>query len=82
MNTLTAIQGAPTRPALRYYGGKWRLAKWIIAHFPHHVTYVEPFGGAASVLLRKPPAFIDVYNDRNQRVVSFFRVLRLFGRQK
>jgi len=22
---------APSRPALRYYGGKWRLAPWIIS---------------------------------------------------
>lgn len=25
---------AITRPAIRYHGGKFRLAKWILAHFP------------------------------------------------
>lgn len=64
------------RPALRYFGGKWRLAPWIIEHFPGHTTYVEPFGGGASVLLRKPPAPIEVYNDLAGTVVNFFRVLR------
>ena len=37
----------PKRPALRYYGGKWNLAPWIISHFPKHLNYVEPCGGAA-----------------------------------
>jgi DNA adenine methylase len=66
----------PTRAALRYYGGKARLAPWIVAHLPPHVCYVEPFGGAASVLLRKPPAPCEVYNDLDGEIVGFFRVLR------
>jgi DNA adenine methylase len=67
---------APTRPALRYMGGKWRLAPWIVSHFPPHRTYVEPFGGAAGVLLRKPRAFQEIYNDMDGEIVALFRVLR------
>ena len=67
---------APKRPALRYYGGKWKLAPWIISHFPEHKNYVEPCGGAASVLLQKPRSPLETYNDLDGGVVNFFRVLR------
>jgi DNA adenine methylase len=67
---------APTRPILRYHGGKWKLAPWIITHLPPHAVYVEPFGGGASVLLRKPRCYAEVYNDLDGEVVNVFRVLQ------
>lgn len=67
---------AVTRPILRYHGGKWLLAPWIISQMPEHRIYVEPFGGAASVLLRKPRSYADVYNELDPEIVNVFRVLR------
>lgn len=69
-------RSAVTRAALRYFGGKWKLAEWILDYLPPHECYAEPFGGAMSVLLQKPPAKFEVYNDRDGEVCNFFRVLR------
>lgn len=66
----------PTRPVLRYHGGKWKLAPWVLAHFPAHKAYVEPYGGAASVLLQKPRVPTEVWNDLDGELVHLFGVLR------
>jgi DNA adenine methylase len=65
-----------TRAAVRYHGGKFRLAGAIIPLFPPHSRYVEPFGGGASVLLRKERRRHEIYNDLDDRVYNFFSVLR------
>jgi DNA adenine methylase len=64
------------RPVLRYHGGKWLLAPWISSHFGSHRVYVEPFGGAASVLMRKKRSHVEIYNDLWETVVNVFRILR------
>lgn len=68
-----------TRPILRYHGGKWRLAPWIIDHFPKHKVYTESFGGGGSVLLKKSRAYAEIYNDLDGEVVNLFRVMRDSG---
>lgn len=61
---------------IAWYGGKAYYAEWLIERFPDHRVYVEPFGGAANVLLRKPRSEVEVYNDIDDRVVNLFRVIR------
>src|SRR5438094_6371094 len=69
------------RPPVKWHGGKFYLCHRIIQHFPLHHTYLEPFGGAASVLLNKPPCPVEVYNDLDQRITRLFRVLRDHGQE-
>lgn len=64
-------------PVLKYYGSKFSLAQWITSFFPPHRHYVEPFGGAANVLLLKEPSKMETYNDLNNAIVNFFRMLRI-----
>jgi DNA adenine methylase len=52
------------------------MAPWIIGFLPDHDSYIEPYGGSAAVLLRKPRSPIEVYNDLDGDVVTFFRILR------
>lgn len=52
------------------------MAPWIIKQFPPHTRYVEPYGGGASVLMRKEPVDCEVYNDLDAELVNVFRVLR------
>lgn len=66
----------PIKPILRYFGGKWLMAKWIISQIPEHLIYVEPYGGGASVLLLKDRSPSEVFNDLDGEIVNLFRVLQ------
>jgi len=69
---MTAIK----RPVLRYHGGKFLLAKWIISHFQEHLHYFEGLGGGGSVLMQKERSRYETYNDLWGTVVNVFKVLR------
>ncbi len=67
------------RPPVKWHGGKYYLAKRIISLFPPHHIYLEPFGGAASVLLNKTPCEVEAYNDLDLRITRLFKVLQTQG---
>jgi len=48
----------------------------LLPLIPKHKIYVEPFGGGANLLIAKEPSLVEVYNDLDEGLVNFFRVLR------
>ncbi|MBR3975306.1 MAG: DNA adenine methylase [Clostridia bacterium] len=63
---------------LKYPGAKWRIAEWIISHFPEHKVYLEPYFGSGAVFFKKEPCYIETVNDINGDIVNLFRVCRDF----
>lgn len=59
-----------------WYGGKFSHLDWLLPLLPSCHHYCEPFAGSAAVLLNRPPAKIETYNDLDGEVCNFFRVLR------
>lgn len=61
---------------LKYPGGKWRIAEWIIGQFPAHKVYCEPFFGSGGIFFNKSPSAIETINDIDGNVVNLFKVCR------
>lgn len=61
---------------MAYFGGKTRLAPQIAALLPVHAHYVEPYAGSLAVLLAKSPSAKETVNDLDNRLMTFWRVLR------
>ncbi len=61
---------------LKYPGSKWRIADWIISHFPEHKVYCEPFFGSGAVFFNKQPVYTETVNDLDGNIVNLFRVCR------
>lgn len=65
---------ATVKPLHGYYGGKGRLASWIVSMLPDHTLYCEPFAGSAAVLFAKPRSKVEVINDHNEDLINCYRV--------
>jgi DNA adenine methylase len=61
---------------IKWAGGKSRLRQTVIDLLPPHTCYVEIFGGAAWVLFGKPLSEVEILNDIDQELISFFRVVK------
>jgi len=69
------------RGTFRYPGSKTLIRRWIIKHIPEHHLYVEPFGGAASILVGKDRSKVEVYNDINDDCVNVFEASKKRGEE-
>jgi DNA adenine methylase len=61
---------------LSYYGGKQQLASRILGMIPEHRIYCEPFCGGAAVFFAQKPSEVEIINDANGEVVTFYEVLK------
>lgn len=61
---------------LNYFGGKSRLAEKIVSMIPVHTCYCEPFCGAAWILFTKEPSKVEIINDLDNELVTFWRVVQ------
>lgn len=61
------------RTPITYYGGKQQMAAKIISMMPAHKIYCEPFFGGGAVFFQKPKSYLEVINDKNDRLITFYR---------
>jgi DNA adenine methylase len=64
------------RPIVKTHGGKAYQARRIIACFPEHRKYVEPFAGGLSALLNKPRAPVEIVGDLNAALIALHHIVR------
>lgn len=65
------------RSPIRWVGGKTLLAKEIVKLIPKkHICYMEPFFGSGAVLFAKNRSQVEIANDTEDQLVTFFKVVK------
>lgn len=57
---------------ITYYGGKQRMVTKILPIIPRHRIYCEPFFGGGAIFFAKSPSYLEVINDKNDILMSFY----------
>ncbi len=66
--------------AFGWYGGKFSHLDFILPNIPTDAKhFCDVFGGSAAVLINRPPALVETYNDIDSELANFFRTLRDTG---
>ncbi len=61
---------------LKRIGGKYFMVKNLKMFVPKHEVYIEPFFGAGHFFFAKRPSKIEIINDIDSNVYTFFKVLQ------
>lgn len=64
------------RTPITYYGGKQNMLPKILPKIPPHKIYCEPFFGGGAVFFAKSPSYLEVINDTNDRLITFYEIMR------
>jgi site-specific DNA-adenine methylase len=64
------------KPAFGSPGGKFFVAGKLVALFPEHESYVEPFIGGGSVLFRKKKTESEFINDKDEEIYFLFKFMQ------
>jgi len=67
----------PLESVIARMGAKSQLRTFLVENFPPHHTYVEPFMGSVKMTLWKPESKIEIINDFDGDMASFFHHVRL-----
>lgn len=74
--------GQRQRIAFGWYGGKFSHLDFILPNIPLDARhFCDVFGGSAAVLINRPPAPVETYNDIDSELVNFFEMLRDDGQE-
>lgn len=61
---------------IKWFGGKFYLAKKIVELMPKHEHFLEGYGGGLSVLLCRPPHGCERVVDLNENLINFWKAIR------
>ena len=73
---VVVLRNRPLKSPLRYPGGKTRVARRFVPHFPDHTDYREIFAGGAAVFFHKPLARKNWLNDLHPGLYALYIALR------
>ena len=75
LNILNTGKGVMMKALRKWAGGKYYLAKKIINIMPYHTHYLEVFGGAGHIIFNKKLVEINIYNDIDNLLINFWKVV-------